>query len=50
MKCVLWCTITGGDEILFIGMGADERCAQEWWYLKILDFPDPITHEELTDA
>ena len=36
-----------GDETLFIGTGADEKCSLECSSLKSLDPPDTITHEEL---
>ena len=38
-----------GEETMFIGVGTDERCVLEWFFLKGLDHPDPITHEELID-
>ena len=39
-----------GDETLFVGVGADELCATEWFYLRIMYLQDHITHEELIDA
>ena len=39
-----------GGETLLTGEGTDERCAQEWFSLKNLDLPDPITNEEPIDA
>ena len=40
-----WC-----HEILFIGAGADNRCAPEFCSLKIMSPTYPITHEELIGA
>ena len=36
-----------GNETLFNGAGADERCALKWFSFTSLDHPDNVTHEEL---